>query len=157
METLYEFRKVFRYRPLQTASRGSKIPSECREVVALEQDWSQDQGARNSSRSDQEAVEEPDMASSVQILNPEDKQGKKNGVPNWESGRGKPVADPKAKGWLDSIQRLRAEWQHQINQFLQREAYGSLSKQDKLSITREAEKFCAVEDEFQKFIEKSPK
>ena len=83
-------------------------------------------------------VEEPDRAPSVQILNPEDEQGKKNGVPNRESGRGKPVADPEAKGWLDSIQQLREERQHQINQILQREAYGTLSKQDKLSIAREA-------------------
>ena len=102
-------------------------------------------------------VEEPDRAPSVQILNPEDEQGKKNGVPNRESGRGRPVADPEAKGWLDSIQRLRAERQHQINQILQREAYGTLSEQDKLSIAREAEKFCAVEEGFQKFMERDHK
>ena len=93
-------------------------------------------------------MEEPDRAPSVQILNPEDEQGKKNGVPNQESGWGKPVADPEAKGWLDSIQRLRAERQQQINQILQREAYGTLSKQDNRSIMQEAEKFHAVEEGF---------
>ena len=92
----------------------------------------------------------------MQVLNPEDEQGKKNGVPNRESGWGRPLVDPEAKGWLDSIQRLRAERQHQINQILQREAYGTLSEQDKLSIVREAEKFCAVEEEFRKFIAKRP-
>ena len=54
----------------------------------------------------------------MQIINPEDKQGKKNRVPNRESSRGRPVEDPQAKGWLDSIQWLRVERQHQINQIL---------------------------------------
>ena len=82
-------------------------------------------------------MEEPDRAPSVQILNPEDEQGKKNGAPNWESGWGEPVADPGAKGWLDSIQWLWAERQQHINQIRQREANGTLSEQDKLSIARE--------------------
>ena len=102
-------------------------------------------------------MEEPDRASSVQILNLEDEQGKKNGVPNRESGRGRPVTDPQAKGLLDSIQRLRVERQHQINQILQREAYGTLSEQDKLSLAREGEKFHAAEEGFRKFMERGHK
>ena len=93
-------------------------------------------------------VEEPDREASVQIINPEDKQGKKNGVPNRESSRGKPVEDPEAKGWLNSIQRLRVERQHQINQILQREVYGTFSEQDNLSLAREAEKFRTTEEGF---------
>ena len=102
-------------------------------------------------------VEEPDREASVQIINPEDEQGKKNGIPNQESSRGKPVEDPQAKDWLDSIQRLRVEREQQINQILQREAYGALSEQDKLSLTREAEKFRAAEEGFRKFMERGPK
>ena len=79
-------------------------------------------------------VEEPDRAASVQIL--EDEQSRMNGVPNRESGRGRPVADPQAKAWLDSMQRFRLDREHQINQILQREAYGSLSEQYRLSFAR---------------------
>ena len=91
------------------------------------------------------------------ILNPEDEQGEKNKASTPEPGRGKPVANPEAKGWLDSIQRLRAERQQQINQILQREAYGTLSEQDKLSLAQEAEKFRAAEDGFRKFMERGHK
>ena len=62
-----------------------------------------------------------------------------------------------AKGWLESIQQIGAERQHQINQFLQREAYGDLSKQDKLSIVLEVEKFRAEEEKFRKFMERDHK
>ena len=93
----------------------------------------------------------------MQIINPEDQQGKKNGVPNRESSWGKPVEDRQAKGWLDSIQRLRVEREHQINQILQREAYGTLSEQDKLSLVREAEKLHATEEGFRKFMERGRK
>ena len=55
------------------------------------------------------------------------------------------------------LQGLRVERQHQINQILQREAYGTLSEQDKLSLAREAEKFRATEEGFRKFMEKGPK
>ena len=75
------------------------------------------------------------------ILNPEDKQGEKNEAPNRESGRSKPVANPEAKGWLETIHWLRAERQHQIDKFLQREADGTLTDQDKLSIALETKKF----------------
>ena len=83
----------------------------------------------------------------MQIL--EDKQSRTNGVPNRESGRGRPVGDPQAKAWLDSMQRFRLEREHKVNQMLQREAYGShgsLSEQDRLSFTREAERFRAAEE-----------
>ena len=102
-------------------------------------------------------MEEPDRAPSVQILNPEDEQGKKNEVPNRESGWGKPVADPEAKGWLDSIQRLRAKRQHQINKFLQREAEGTFTEQEKLSIALETKKFQELEEGVRKFMEKGHK
>ena len=102
-------------------------------------------------------VEEPDREASVQIINPEDEQGKKNGIPNQESSRSKPVEDPQAKDWLDSIQWLRVAREHQINQILQREAYGAFSEQDKLSLAREAEKFRAAEVGFRKFMERGRK
>ena len=71
-------------------------------------------------------MEEPDRAASMQIL--EDKQSRTNGVPNRESGRSRPVADPQAEAWLKSMQQFR---EHKVNQMLQKEAYGSISEQDK--------------------------
>ena len=100
-------------------------------------------------------MEEPDRAASVPIL--EDEQSRKNGVPNREFGQGRPLADPQAKAWLDSMQRFRLEREHQINQIFQREAYGSLSKQDKLSFAWEAEKFRAAEEGFRKFMKRGHK
>ena len=55
---------------------------------------------------------------------------------------------------------MAADWgkrQHQINQFLMKEAHRGLSDQEKLSIEREMEKFQAVEKELQQFITKGPK
>ena len=86
-------------------------------------------------------VEEQDRAPSVLTLNPEDKQGEKNKAPNRKPGWGKPVANPEAKGWLETIHRLRVERQHQIDKFLQKEADGTLTDQDKLSIALETKKF----------------
>ena len=86
----------------------------------------------------------------MQIL--EDEQSRTNGVPNRESGRGRPVADPQAKAWLESMQRFR---EHKVNQMLQKEAYSSLSEQDKLSFTQETERFRAAEEGIRKYMERS--
>ena len=91
----------------------------------------------------------------MQIL--EDKQSRTNGVPNRESGRGRPVGDPQAKAWLDSMQRFRLEREHKVNQMLQKEAYGSISEQDKQSFAWETERFRAVEEGIRKYMERSHK
>ena len=82
-------------------------------------------------------------------------KGAKN--PNQGSSRSKPVGDLQAKDWLASIQQLRVEREQQINRILQRDAYGTLSEQDKLSLERETEKFRATEEGFRKFMERGPK
>ena len=102
-------------------------------------------------------MEEQDRAPSVLILNPEDEQGEKNEAPNWESGRSKPVANREAKGWLGTIHRLRVERQHQIDKFLQKEADGTLTDQDKLSIALETKKFRELEEGVRKIMEKGHK
>ena len=91
------------------------------------------------------------------LLNPEEKQGEKNETSNREPGRGKPVANPEAKGWLETIQQLRAERQQQIDKFLQREADSTLTDQDKLSIVLETKKFQELEEGVRKFMEKGYK
>ena len=47
--------------------------------------------------------------------------------------------------------------EHKVNQMLQKEAYGSISEQDKQSFAREKERFLAVEDGIQKYMERSHK
>ena len=91
------------------------------------------------------------------LLDPEDKQGEKNKTSNREPGRGKPVANLEAKGLLETIQQLRAERQQQIDNFLQREADGTLTDQDKLSIALETKKFRELEEGVRKFMERGHK
>ena len=71
-----------------------------------------------------------------------------------ESGWSRPVADPQAEAWLKSMQQFR---EHKVNQMLQKEAYGSLSEQDKLSFAREMERFRAAEEGIRKYMERSHK
>ena len=90
-------------------------------------------------------------------VNPEDGWDERSRTPNQGSSRSKPVEDLQAKDWLAKIQWLRVEREQHINRILQREAYGSLSEQDKLTFERETEYFRATEDGFRKFMEKGHK
>ena len=98
-------------------------------------------------------MEEPDREPSVLLLDPEDKQGEKNETTNREPGRGRPVSNPAAKNLLETIQQLRAERKQQINNFLQREADGTLRDRDRLSIKLETQKFLELEEGVRKFLE----
>ena len=98
-------------------------------------------------------MEEPDRAPSVQIINPEEEQGRRNKAPNRESGQGQPVADTRARGWLDSMQRYWAERQQHLHRIRQRESQSLLSEQDRLTIKQELERFHAAEEKFRRVME----
>ena len=100
-------------------------------------------------------MDKPSRDPSVQILNPEDNSDRESRASDQASNRGRPVVEA-AKDWLQSWQQIGAERQHQINQFLLKEAHRGLSNQEKLSIERETEKLHAVEEELQQFIAKRP-
>ena len=61
--------------------------------------------------------------------------------------------NPAAKNLLETIQQLRAERKQQIDNFLQREADGTLRDRDRLSIELETQKFLELEEGVRKFLE----
>ena len=101
-------------------------------------------------------VEEPRRAPSVQILNSDDKRDQGNGASDQASDQGRLVVEA-AKAWLQSLQWIEAERQHQINQSLLKEAHGGLSNQEKLSSSGTQRNSTLWKRSFESLKQKGPK